>query len=370
MKKRLVMLLSIFLCLIMVVSAGVSADFGEFAGGDDYDYDDDSSGWGSGSSGSSGSSGWGSGSSGSSGSSGWGSGSSDWGSGSSGWVSGSSGWGSSSGSSSKNESSGSDKSFPSLFFLIVLCGIGCLVYVACELFEYLKYRWRSHGRRFSSRSTLTTAGKSSAHNDSLKRETVVGGHKLSELNSMNSYHNEVDPDFKSDEMKEFATWLYIKLQTCWCARDLEPLRPYLTDELYSKSDLQLDEYLKNEQFPHVTDINVNEVRLLGWFRSADEEHMVLKLNTCITVYTTDKDGIIVKGDQSKRKLMSYFWDMARTRSNAKSDAGAESSVSCPNCGASVDINKSAKCPFCGSVITTNEHDWVLVSITGSTQRTL
>ena len=100
------------------------------------------------------------------------------------------------------------------------------------------------------------------------------------------------------------------------------------------------------------------------------DHMIVEMSTRIVTYTTDDStGAVVRGDRSAEKFMTYEWDMART-SGVLTQAQAEmKTVNCPNCGAPLTINKSAKCPYCESVVTLDEHDWVLFSIKGLSQRT-
>ena len=41
-----------------------------------------------------------------------------------------------------------------------------------------------------------------------------------------------------------------------------------------------------------------------------------------------------------------------------------STVSCPNCGAPLKMTAAGKCEYCESIITTGDHDWVMLGYTG------
>ncbi len=192
----------------------------------------------------------------------------------------------------------------------------------------------------------------------------------SALRPVSDYTASVDPGFSTAEMQTKLSNLYVQLQDNWCAKDISPLRPYLTDELYNQSERQLDQIRKANQTPHIERIAVLGVNVRGWFNRDGMDHMIVEMSTRITTYTTDDaTGRIVRGDRNAEKFMTYEWDVARTEGVKTGAAAPMQAVNCPNCGAPVTINKSAKCPYCETVITLDEHDWVLYSIKGLVQRT-
>ncbi|MBQ1520353.1 MAG: TIM44-like domain-containing protein [Clostridia bacterium] len=191
-----------------------------------------------------------------------------------------------------------------------------------------------------------------------------------ELSPMLEYAADLDEGFSISEMQTKLSNLYVQLQNCWCEKDITPLRPYLTDELYNQSERQLDEIRRANQTPHIENIAVLGVNIRGFMQRDGMDHLIVEMSTRISTYTTDDgSGQIVKGDPNKEKFMTYEWDLCRTSGLKTGDAAPMQTINCPNCGAPVTINKSAKCPYCDSVITLDEHDWVLYSIKGLSQRT-
>ena len=192
----------------------------------------------------------------------------------------------------------------------------------------------------------------------------------SELMPVLDYAANFDEGFSVSDMQTKLANLYVQLQNCWCEKDITPLRPYLTDELYNQSERQLDEILRNNQTPHIENIAVLGTNLRGFMQRDGMDHLIVEMSTRISTYTTNDDtGQIVKGDPKQEKFMTYEWDLCRTSGLKTGDAAPMQTVNCPNCGAPVTINKSAKCPYCESVITLDEHNWVLYSIKGLSQRT-
>lgn len=192
----------------------------------------------------------------------------------------------------------------------------------------------------------------------------------SQLLPIERYVEEVDGGFSSAEMRTRLSNLYVRMQDCWSAKDISPLRPYLTDELYTQTDRQLDEIKSKRHTPHVERIAVLGVDIRGYYVREGMDHIIAELNTRITTYTTDDaTGEVVSGDPVAEKFMTYEWDLARSSGVKTDEAAPMQSINCPHCGAPLSINKSAECPYCGSVITLDEHDWVIYQIKGLSQRT-
>ena len=157
-----------------------------------------------------------------------------------------------------------------------------------------------------------------------------------------------DPSFDANAMQEKISNLYVQMQNCWTDKNIESLRPYFTDALFTQMERQLNG-LKNQGLTNYVDrIAVLGVNLRGFYKQGDK---------------------LISGDRNREKFMTYEWDMCRTAGSVTSKEGVMHSVSCPGCGAPLSINTTAKCPYCGRVVTLDEHDWALCAIKGIAQST-
>ncbi|MDY4895665.1 MAG: TIM44-like domain-containing protein [Eubacteriales bacterium] len=179
-----------------------------------------------------------------------------------------------------------------------------------------------------------------------------------------------DPSFDANAMQEKISNLYVQMQNCWTDKNIESLRPYFTDALFTQMERQLNG-LKNQGLTNYVDrIAVLGVNLRGFYRQGDKEHLIVELRTRIVDYTVqDSNNKLVSGDRNREKFMTYEWDMCRAEGSVTTREGAMQSVSCPGCGAPLSINTTAKCPYCGRVVTLDEHDWALCAIKGIAQST-
>lgn len=207
-----------------------------------------------------------------------------------------------------------------------------------------------------------------------KTPVNIPAQKRTDLRSMSSL-TEKDPNFSEAVMKEKISNLYVRMQNAWQDKNFEPMRPYMTDALYNQFSRQLEELVRSNRTNYIERIAVLGVTLDGWTQDDTNDAIVATVNTRITDYTLDdKTEKLVSGSKTAEKFMCYEWALIRSSgmvTPAPAEGGREGTVeiSCPSCGAPVEINQSAKCPYCGSIINAKDYDWSLSAVKGISQRT-
>ena len=180
-----------------------------------------------------------------------------------------------------------------------------------------------------------------------------------------------DPNFSEAKFLDDAANLYVRMQNCWTAKNLEPVRPHLSTELYAKSDRQLQAYRNNHQTDHVDRISVLDTRIVGCDADSVNDIITVQLTARIVDYVTDDNtGAIIRGSNSKELFMTYQWTFIRSLGKTTNAEGGVDSEHCPNCGAPLDLNQSAVCQYCGATITSGDYDWVVSNIRGISQRSV
>ena len=183
-------------------------------------------------------------------------------------------------------------------------------------------------------------------------------------------YEQLDENFDKAELTSKLSNLYVQMQDCWQKKDISPIRPYCTDAFFTQMDNQLQRKKQKGQTNYVERIAVLSVDLRGWCQEGGNDVLVARLKTRIVDYTLDDaTGSLVSGDRNKEKFMTYEWDLVRPTGTKTEAGGNMQTVSCPHCGAPLEINASAKCPYCGSVITLEEHGFALNAIRAISQET-
>ena len=191
------------------------------------------------------------------------------------------------------------------------------------------------------------------------------------LREMNEYL-ELDPNFDEERIKTLMANLYVQMQETWQAKNIESLRPYMTDKFFNQMNKQLDEFRKHNRTDHTERIAVLNVDLEGWRQAAGMDYITVSLSSRIVSYVLDDiTGKVISGDKNKEKFMEYEIDLTRKSGEFTTpETEGTKSATCPHCGAPIDLNASAKCEYCGSIITNVNTDWAICAMRGISQRTV
>ena len=179
-----------------------------------------------------------------------------------------------------------------------------------------------------------------------------------------------DPAFHPNQVEEMVSNVYVRLQHAWTAKDIEPVRPYFSNRLFSQFSNQLKQLVDSGRTNYVDNIAVLECRARGWYEDAGGEHIIMKVRTRITDYTVEEaTGRIVSGYRDRESYMEYEYTLTRS-SGSKTGVQTEKlqADACPNCGAPINLEQNAKCEFCGTVTEAKDYDWVISEIKGVSQR--
>ena len=177
---------------------------------------------------------------------------------------------------------------------------------------------------------------------------------------------ETDPEFSEEKFLSWAKDVFIKLQAAWTARDWKIIRPFESNELFEQHNAQLQEYINNNRINVIERVSVESAELMGHRVDGDKEIIEVYLKAVMKDYIIDATTKnVVEGNKDTDWHMKYKLTFAR-KNGVKTHAGTsnKSTTNCPNCGAPTEITSAGQCEYCGSVITTGEHDFVLISLEG------
>ena len=192
-----------------------------------------------------------------------------------------------------------------------------------------------------------------------------------DLRPMSEYPT-LDPEFDETRITDMLANLYVQMQETWQAKDINPIRPYMTDKFFAQMNNQLEQFRKSGRTDYTENISVLNVGLKGWRQSAGMDYITATLNSRIVSYVLDdRTGKLLSGDRKREKFMQYEIDLCRKSGTLTTENDTQSHAAvCPHCGAPINLNASAKCEYCGSVITSVNIEWAVCAMRGISQRTV
>jgi ribosomal protein L37AE/L43A len=147
------------------------------------------------------------------------------------------------------------------------------------------------------------------------------------------------------------------LQDAWSARDWERVRPLETEGLFQMHRYWIDAYRRQKLRNLVDGYAVTRVEPVRIDTDAFYESITVRLYAQGRDSTQDESGRVVAGSATATRTWSEYWTLVRTRAVAPGGT-----MTCPNCGATVEVGATGICPYCGGKLTAGTFDWILSSI--------
>ena len=157
------------------------------------------------------------------------------------------------------------------------------------------------------------------------------------------------------------------LRKAWCGGDMRPARPFVSDGVYSRFQVQLA-LMALENRRNV----MSDTRVLSTAIVAVEDAAPLEVvHVCVTAEARDievpcnADEAEVRRRLRLAKVAPYteIWSLVRRMGALSKPTGFAVGLACPACGAPLAGGEIIRCAYCGGLVCSGEHDWVLAEIT-------
>lgn len=167
----------------------------------------------------------------------------------------------------------------------------------------------------------------------------------------------------TDFLKRFRRAFY-RIQKAWSNQDLTSVCHFVSDGIYERFTLQIQEQRDQGYRDHMQKIQIHSARLAEATTSGAFDVLTVEVTASAVDYRVSiKTGSHLSGSRSPEQF-TEFWSFVRRR-GARSAQGKDGLIEgqCPNCGDSLKINRAEKCTSCGAWLRSGEYDWVLSEIT-------
>jgi predicted lipid-binding transport protein (Tim44 family) len=122
-----------------------------------------------------------------------------------------------------------------------------------------------------------------------------------------------DPSVKPEGLRQLADSTFRKLQECWQARNYEPMKPLMMQDLFNQHTAQLNNMIANHEVNHIENLKVEYIDLVNvrYTEKPDQrEFTALITATAKDYYLDDKTGRFLRGDKTPARFQE-FWTFHR-----------------------------------------------------------
>lgn len=173
-----------------------------------------------------------------------------------------------------------------------------------------------------------------------------------------------DPHFDEASLAERLRTAFLKIQHAWSIQDLSLLRQFVSDGIYERFALQIEEQRARGFRNHMEQVEVHDVTLAHVHTDHVFDVVTVRIRASAIDYRVSLEGNRYLEGSRSRSTFVEFWSLLRKR-GVQTKTGQRGLIEgvCPNCGASLELNQFAQCQACESLLRSGEHDWVLAEIT-------
>ena len=157
------------------------------------------------------------------------------------------------------------------------------------------------------------------------------------------------------------------LRQAWCGGDMRPARPFVSDGVYSRFQVQLALMRLENRRNVMSDARVRSAAIVAVEDAAplDVVHVRVTAEARDVEVRCDADEAEVRRALQRARVAPYteIWSLVRRRGAQSKPAEFAVGLACPACGAPLAKGEIIRCVYCGALVCSGEYDWVLAEIT-------
>jgi predicted lipid-binding transport protein (Tim44 family) len=123
---------------------------------------------------------------------------------------------------------------------------------------------------------------------------------------------QMDPRFDEAAFREWCSDSFFRIQAAWMHRDLEKLRPLLTEEMQEVFRKQIEDLRSKRQINKLENIAVRSIEMTEVWQEQGLDYITVRYLANLLDYTVDDaSGKIVSGSDSEPVKFEEFWTWTR-----------------------------------------------------------
>ena len=176
-----------------------------------------------------------------------------------------------------------------------------------------------------------------------------------------------DPQLTEQSIQLHVQPMSEQLRSAWCGGNMLPARPFVSDGVYSRFEVQLALMRQENRRNVMSDASLLALTLEGVEDAAplDVVHVRLTAQARDTEVPRDANDAQIQAALARAAVNPYteIWTLVRCTGAQTKPGDFQVGQACPKCGAPLSGGQVLKCRYCGALVCSGEHDWVLAEIT-------
>jgi predicted lipid-binding transport protein (Tim44 family) len=127
-----------------------------------------------------------------------------------------------------------------------------------------------------------------------------------------SHIRQMDPRFDPARFTEPASDIFFRVQAAWMARDMDGVRPVLTEEMGASMQAQCDQLKAQRRVNRLESIAVRAVDVTEAWQESGRDFVTVRFLASLLDFTTDESGAqVVEGSRTEPVKFEEYWTFTR-----------------------------------------------------------
>ena len=169
----------------------------------------------------------------------------------------------------------------------------------------------------------------------------------------------LDPTFTESSFKTKVDNIFVMLHMSLMTDNMKRVDHFISDNVYQEFSNRLNVLNSNNERQMFDELNVKSTDIVKIDITDTKYIITVRLISRYMDYIIDKEsGNFKRGNNSSRIERENILVFEKNRGTKIQGIVRF----CPNCGHSMDVNKSGYCEYCHSIYNQENYDWVLTDI--------
>jgi len=180
-----------------------------------------------------------------------------------------------------------------------------------------------------------------------------------------------DPAFQLSRLFEYSRHIFNQIQSAWFQRNLQAVRPFLSDAVFQRLRVQLKLMQQQGVRDAIADWEVLTLQLVGLEKTPVFDVVHIRVDAHIrdtdVPWESSDAHALDKARKAPLEMFSEVWSLLR-RPGVKTQLGWDWVQGfCPHCGAPFSGGASNQCEHCKAIVNSGNYDWVLAEISQTSE---